>query len=81
MRIGYESGRIKLRIMDFIGFGLGIGLLLSWYFTNKNWIISDIIFMFIFLAMIKIIKFGSLKLSLIFFVCTLVIDLGFGQTI
>lgn len=53
----------KFRIMDALGIALGIGLVCAWYLNNKNWILSDFLYIFIFIAIVKFIKFGSLKMA------------------
>ena len=47
--------------MDMIGFVFGFGLCFVWYFSDKNYIISDLIFICIWIAGIKILKFTNLK--------------------
>lgn len=72
--------RLRLRIMDGVGFVLGIGLLCLWYFLYTNWIVSDVIYVMIYFSMIKIIKFGSLKIAILIFVINLTIDCAFYST-
>ena len=62
--------KIPLRVMDLLGFTVGVGLECAWFFTGYNWIISNIIYILIFLAIIKFIKFDSLKIAAITFACT-----------
>lgn len=70
-------GKFRIRIMDIIGFCIGFGVLCAWFFTGQIWMVSDLIFVFIFITLIKVIKFGSLKIALINFICTLILDLIF----
>jgi hypothetical protein len=72
-----KKHKIKVRIMDFIGFILGIGIMVGWFFTPSNWIFSDIIFIFIYVFLIKTIKFGSLKIALANFFCSLLLSIVF----
>lgn len=67
--------------MDAIGVVFGIGLLCLWYFLYTNWITSDIIFVMIYLSMIKVLKFGSLKIAILTIVLNFIIDCIFYQTI
>lgn len=55
--------------MDIIGLIFAAGMVLAWYFSSRNWIISDIIYVMIFLAIVKFIKFGSLKIAIVSFIC------------
>jgi len=68
---------IAIRLMDLIGFVIGIGLICAWYFTGTNWIIGDFIYMCIFLAAIKLVKVGSLKITVIAFVFAMLLDIIF----
>lgn len=67
--------------MDAIGVVFGIGMLCLWYFLYTNWITSDIIFVMIYLSMIKVLKFGSLKIAILTIVLNFIIDCIFYQTI
>lgn len=60
-----------------IGFILGCGLVCAWYFTGLNWIISDILYMLIFLSIIKLVKIDSLKMATVTFVFVAVCNLSF----
>lgn len=63
--------------MDVVGIGIGAGALCGWYFSHTNYIISDLIFIAIYVAMIKLVKFGSLKMSLAAFACSLILSCVF----
>lgn len=63
--------------MDIIGLLVGAGALTGWFFYNTNTIVSDIIFVLIYFALIKIIKFGSLKIALITLACSLILSIVF----
>jgi hypothetical protein len=63
--------------MDIIGFLFGSGMLILWYFSNKNWIISDIVYTMILLAIVKFLKFGSLKMAFITFWLTALLNIVF----
>ena len=63
--------------MDLFGFLLGAGALVGWYFSNGNTVISNIIFIFIYVAIIKVVKFGSLRLALVTFICSLILSIVF----
>ena len=68
---------LQMRVMDIIGLGLGLGLVLGWYFSGKNWIISNIIYIMIFLALVKIIKFGSLRMAALAYFCVAICNIVF----
>jgi hypothetical protein len=67
----------KLRVIDAVGLIFGVGVFCAWYFTYTNWIISDIIFIVIYVALIKLVKFGSLKIALASFAVTLLLGIVF----
>lgn len=71
------KGNFTLRAMDVFGLLVGTGALIGWFFSNSNTIVSDIIFVFIYFALIKVIKFGSLKIALITLACSLVLSIVF----
>ena len=71
------SLRCRCRVMDLMGFALGVGAFCGWLFSGTNWIISDIIFIVIYVALIKVVKFGSLKIALASFACSLVLSIVF----
>lgn len=52
---------LRVRIMDVIGFLVGFGICFVWYYTDKNWIVSDFIFFCIWISGIKLFKFTNLK--------------------
>lgn len=79
-RLGYTNGRFRLRITDVIGFLLGVGIMCVWYFSGTNWLVSNIIFVFIYLSFIKIVKIGSLKLLVLIYIGTVVVDGIFYKT-
>lgn len=70
-------GIFAFRVMDMLGLAVGIGFICAWYYTGTNWIIGDFIYMCIFLATIKLIKFGSLKMTVIAFIISMVLDISF----
>ena len=70
-------GKLKIRLMDVIGFIIGVGIVCAWYFSNKNWIISNIIYLMIFLSIIKFIKLDSLKMATLTFVCVAICNILF----
>lgn len=67
--------------MDILGLLLGIGLLCAWFFSNKNFIISDIIFLMMYITFIKFVKFGSLKILLVLYGVNFIILVIFYRTV
>lgn len=63
--------------MDLMGLIIGLVLVLAWYLDNKNWILSDILYVIIFLTIIKLIKFDSLKMAFISYVCAATLNVIF----
>ena len=50
--------------MDIVSLLVGTGVMMSWWFTTKNWISSDLIGTCVVVSFIKIFKFTSLKRAL-----------------
>lgn len=67
----------KLRLMDVLGIVIGIGLVCAWYLNNKNWILSDFLYAFIYLAFVKFIKFGSLKMAFFAYLLVAILNASF----
>lgn len=63
--------------MDTIGLIIGLILVLAWYLDNKNWVLSDILYTIIFLTIIKLIKFGSLKMAFIAYLFAAILNVIF----
>ena len=68
---------MRIRVMDILGFAIGVGVMAAWFFNHSNYILSDIIFVCIYLVFIKTIKFGSLKIVLVTFGCSLALSIIF----
>ena len=78
LRIGIKiKKKVDLRIMEGISLIVGLGTCLGWWFSNKNWIVNDIIAICMTVAAIKILKFVNLKTALISFVVTLSVQMVF----
>jgi hypothetical protein len=56
---------------------LGGGALVGWYFSNSNAIVSDVLFVVIYIALIKVFKFGSLKIGFLTLACSLALSIVF----
>jgi hypothetical protein len=70
--------KIAIRITDLISFFIGVGILLSWIFNDKNWIISDFISLSVMIGTIKIFKITSFKKALILFITEVSIEIIFA---
>lgn len=66
--------------MDVLGIVFGCGMMFAWYISGTNWLISDIIFVFIYISIIKIVKIQSLKYAVIIYIITLIVDGIFYRT-
>lgn len=53
--------------MDIFSLVIGLAWGFGWWFSGKNWIVSDIINIAITITIIKIIKFTELKVAVISF--------------
>lgn len=54
--------------MDVVGALIGLALCFGWWFSSKNWILSDIIALCMTIALIKAFKFVSFKIGFISYV-------------
>jgi hypothetical protein len=54
---------------------LGLSLVFAWWFSNKNWILSDCLSICIVVSAIKIFKFVSLKIALVSYASMLAITI------
>lgn len=61
-------GRVRIRLADISSLSIGLGLTFLWWFTQKNWIVSDIISICIIISIIKVFKFVSLKIAVLSYV-------------
>jgi len=61
----FEIKTIKIRVLDIVGVLLSIPVACGWWFSQKNWIISDFISTCMILSCIKIFKITSFKIALL----------------
>ena len=61
--------------MDILGLLIAIGSGFAWFFTSKNWIISDLICIAIVISVVKVFKFTNLKYATIMVAATLGVEL------
>lgn len=52
---------------------IGTGVVIGWFFSEKNMILNDIVCLCMIVAFIKILKFTSLKIAGLAFLVTIVI--------
>lgn len=71
----------KIRILDIISLLIGIGAAIGYYFSDKNWIVNDIICVSIMIAAIKIMKFTNLKISIFTLIVGLAVQMAFVEYI
>ena len=62
------------RSIDCISVVISVGIMLSWWLTDMNWISSDIIGICTVVAFVKCFKFTSMKMALILLVVILGIE-------
>lgn len=67
--------------MDVISLFIGIGVALGYYFSDKNWIINDVLCVSIMIAAIKIMKYTNLKISIFALVVGLSVQMVFVEYI
>lgn len=63
--------------MDVLSLVISIGVCFAWWFSQKNWILNDILSIAIFVAAVKFLKFVSLKQAVICFSITIAVQIGF----
>ena len=56
---------------------VGVGVCCAWWFTNKNFLLNDLIFTCFVVGGIKILKFTSFKISIISFVVNITVQIIF----
>lgn len=76
IRKSIQIKTISIRIVDIMGSVIGLALTFGWWFSGKNWVISDIIAISIIFASIKVFKFVSLKMALICFATSMLVEIG-----
>ena len=52
---------------------MGLGVCFGWWFSNKNYIVNDIVAICMIVAGVKILKFTSLRMAIISFCVTITI--------
>lgn len=72
---------LKIRVLDIISLFIGIGVAVGYYFSNKNWIINDVLCVAIMVAAIKIMKYTNLKISLFALLVGLAVQMAFVEYI
>lgn len=63
--------------MDIMGIFTGLLITSAWYFSNRNWIISDIIYISMFTTIIKLIKISSLKIAILAYTTIAIANITF----
>ena len=77
LRIGTKFKGIDIRIMEGISLLVGLGVCFGWWFSSKNWIVNDIVAVCMIVTSIKLLKFVSMRIGLICFCITSVVQLIF----
>lgn len=55
---------IKIRILDILGVGLSIPIVILWWFLESSWIFADLLAIILVISTIKVFKFVSMKIAL-----------------
>ena len=63
--------------MELISLLMGIGVCCAWWFTDKNYILNDLIFTCFVVGGMKILKFTSFKISIISFLINIFVQFIF----
>ena len=63
--------------MDIISLLIGVGAVVGWYYSGRNWIINDIICVCLIITMIKLLKFTSLQIAVITFLIIITVEMAF----
>jgi hypothetical protein len=64
-----------VRSMDFVSLLIAFGIVCGWWFSDKNWILNDIIAVCICISFIKLFKFVNLKMALVYAVVIITIEI------
>lgn len=63
------------RPIDLISLLVGNAVTAAWWFTNKNWILNDIISVCIVVAAVQLLKFTSMRMATLYFVGVLTTEI------
>lgn len=77
LHMGCKIWKINIRVIEFIGILVGVGMTLSWWFTGRNWILNDILCLCAVATAIKIFKFTSLKMATMGVLSIILVELLF----
>ena len=77
LKMGIKLKGFDIRIMEGISLVVGLGVCFGWWFSNKNWIVNDIVAVCMTVASIKVLKFISMRISIICFCITSAVQLVF----
>ena len=70
-----------IRPIEVISLLIGIVFTTSWWFLDKNWIINDVISCCIVIFTVQFFKFTSLKITTIYFVVIIIVEVSIGLCI
>lgn len=71
------SKSVRIRVMDIVGVVLGVCMFSYWIIVDINWIVSDIMYVAMYITIIKFIKVDSLRIVSLMFVCVVCVNLFF----
>lgn len=69
----YKYRQLTIRVMDIISMVVSLAICCAWFFSNQNYLLSDVIAVCMMIAAIKFFKFTSLKSALVCLIATLTV--------
>lgn len=72
---GCHLGKVPIRYIDVISLVFGLAMLMTWWFTNKNWIVSGLVSVCIVWSIVKVFKYTSLKVAIFAYVLFLCLQI------
>ena len=67
----------QFRVIEAISLIVGVGVVVGWWMSDRNWIVNDIVAIFMIVAGIKFFKFTSLRYAIICFCLTITVEMVF----
>jgi hypothetical protein len=58
--------KFTYRVAHIISTAVAVGVLIAWIFLNQNWILNDVICICMIIMLVRIFKFDSLKVAVLY---------------